>query len=277
MENLKNQERCGHQWTDCDYYDDTTGKFVQCRICGVSMPKDMLPPGTVLWPPKPPVYAERRVPDPSYFPEPPGAEVDVPHEAIHLTSPDASINSEFMRAVQTLIKYTGDDPYRHGLIETPKRVLYAFRELFDGYNLDPQDVFKVFDEDDYNGLVILRNIEFHSMCEHHILPFIGLAHVAYIATDNKVIGASKMARLVDIFAHRLATQERIANQVTDALMKHLKPFGAACIIEGVHQCMQCRGVKKQSSEMVTSSIRGVFKHSDASRQEMLTLMLRRLP
>lgn len=171
--------------------------------------------------------------------------------------------------IRTMIREIGDDPNRPGLIETPARVVRSWDELFAGYKQDPADVFKIFDENGYNELVLMRDIEFYSMCEHHIIPFTGRAHVAYIASDNRVIGASKLARLLDIFAKRLQTQERICMQVTEALMTHLNPAGAACVIEASHLCMRCRGVRKQNSMMVTSCLRGSFLTDDKARQELM--------
>lgn len=178
--------------------------------------------------------------------------------------------------VTRILQYIGEDPTRKGLIETPDRVVRSWAELFVGYTQDPKDVFKIFDEEGYNELVWMKRIEFYSCCEHHMLSFSGQAHVAYIANNEKVIGASKLARLVDIFSRRLSTQERIARQVTEALMENLQPIGAACIIEGAHLCMRCRGVGKQSSIMGTSCLRGKFlEDSDdgrAARAELIALI-----
>lgn len=178
--------------------------------------------------------------------------------------------------VTRILEYIGEDPHRPGLIDTPRRVVRSWGEMFCGYEADPAEVFKVFEEDGYNELVWMKNIEFYSMCEHHLLPFFGKAHVAYIANDEKVIGASKLARLVDIFSRRATTQERIAKLVTETLMNHLKPIGAACIIEGVHLCMRCRGVEKQTSEMGTSCLRGRFLEDShagrAARAELIGLL-----
>lgn len=176
--------------------------------------------------------------------------------------------------ITRILQYIGEDPTRPGIIETPARVVRSWSELFAGYKQNPAEIFKVFDEQGYNELVWLKDIEFFSTCEHHMLPFYGRAHVAYIANGDRVIGASKMARLVDIFARRLATQERIARQVTETLMKNLQPVGAACIIEGIHLCMRCRGIGKQNSVMGTSCLRGRFlEDSDAGRAARAELMM----
>lgn len=163
-------------------------------------------------------------------------------------------------AVQELIKFAGDDPLREGLIGTPKRVLKAYGELFSGYewtDADIEEMLTTFDGEKHDEMVILKEIEFASTCEHHMLPFLGVAHVAYIPND-RIVGISKLARLVEVYSRRLQIQERICQQVTTALMEHLKPKGAACVLEAKHLCISCRGVGKQHSMMVTSSMEGCF-------------------
>lgn len=162
----------------------------------------------------------------------------------------------------------GEDIEREGLLDTPKRIVNSWSELYSGYGKDPIDVMTTFEEKDYDQMVVLRNIELYSMCEHHMLPFYGKVHVAYIP-DGKVIGISKLARLVDIYARRLQIQERIGHQVTNALMDFLKPKGAACIIEATHMCMRMRGVAKQNSVMITSSLQGAFFTSAGARIELM--------
>lgn len=180
-------------------------------------------------------------------------------------------------AVTRLIESIGEDPNREGLRETPKRVIKSYEELFAGYKQDPKDVFKTFEDEQVGGLVYLKEIEFYSTCEHHLLPFAGEAFVAYIP-NGPVIGVSKLARLLDIFSRRLQIQERIAEQVTGALMDNLNPLGAACLLEARHFCIMCRGVKKQHSIMGYSSLRGAFmEHSHsgvAARNELMTLWKR---
>lgn len=170
-----------------------------------------------------------------------------------------------------ILGFIGDDPEREGLQETPARIMRAWAEIFSGYSKDPKDVIKTFESDGYNQIVLLRDIELYSMCEHHILPFVGRAHVAYIP-GGRVIGISKLARLVDIFSKRLQIQERIGEQVTSILMNDLKAQGAACIIEADHFCIRMRGVGKQHSTMVTSSMKGVFMDKAAARQELMSLI-----
>jgi GTP cyclohydrolase I len=176
--------------------------------------------------------------------------------------------------VHRQLQFIGENPTREGLIGTPGRVVRAWSELFAGYDADPAKLLKTFDAGGCNQIVLLRDIEMFSMCEHHLLPFFGRAHVAYIP-DMRVIGISKLARLVEIYARRLQIQERIGEQVTSALMEHLEPLGAACIIKAQHLCMQMRGVSKQHSVMVTSSLKGVFleeEQGSAARMELLHLI-----
>lgn len=189
-------------------------------------------------------------------------------------------------AIIRIIELMGDNPNRKGIKETPKRVIESFSELYSGYNEDPKDIFKSFEdeEEQFSGLVYLKDIEFYSTCEHHLLSFSGVAFVAYIP-NGPVIGTSKMARLVDIFARRLQMQERIGEKVTKALMENLPGIkGAACLTEAKHLCIACRGVKKQHSVMGYSSLRGVFMEEDkegkltsraiAARAELMALWSR---
>lgn len=170
-----------------------------------------------------------------------------------------------------VLEYVGEDNTREGLVETPKRIVNSWKELFKGYTQDPHDVIKTFAADSYDQIVLLKDIELYSMCEHHMLPFVGKAHVAYIP-GGRVIGISKLARLVDIFSRRLQIQERIGDQVTSILMEELNAQGAACIIEASHLCMRMRGVGKQHSTMITSSMKGVFLNEHAARQELMMLI-----
>ena len=186
---------------------------------------------------------------------------------------DEALRNVLETAVEHQLRWLGEDPTREGLVETPKRVVKAWETLYGGYNIDPASLFTVFDAGDYDQMVVLTNIQFFSTCEHHLLPFFGKAHVAYIP-DRKVVGVSKLARLVDMFARRMQIQERIGTQVTSALMKYLHPLGAACVIEAEHMCMRARGVQQQSSFMVTSSLQGVFKEKADTRAEFLDLIKR---
>ncbi|MBJ64822.1 MAG: GTP cyclohydrolase I FolE [Euryarchaeota archaeon] len=177
-----------------------------------------------------------------------------------------------MEAVSTLLKYIEGDDSREGLIDTPKRVVESFDEIFSGYKMEPSQVLSsTFNGEGYDGIVLLRNIEFHSTCEHHLQPFKGRAHVAYIPTE-RIVGISKLARIVDLHARRLQNQERITNSIADDLESNLDPLGAAVIIEAAHGCMQCRGVKKQNSIMTTSAMRGVFFDKSEARSELMQLI-----
>lgn len=179
--------------------------------------------------------------------------------------------SDGRQAIKFLLSYIGDDPTREGLLETPDRVLRSYEELFAGYHMDVEDVFKTFEDGACDEMVLLKNVEFVSFCEHHMLPFLGKAHIAYIP-DGKVIGVSKLARVLEIFARRLQIQERLTTDVTKALDTHLQPKGSACVVEASHLCMVCRGVLKQNSIMVTSSLTGVFRDNPMARAEFLNLL-----
>jgi GTP cyclohydrolase IA len=165
----------------------------------------------------------------------------------------------------------GEDPTREGLRDTPQRVIRSWGEIYSGYDKDPADLLTTFEAKGYNQIILLKDIELFSMCEHHMLPFFGKAHVAYIPGEH-IIGISKLARLVDIYARRLQIQERLGDEVTTALMTYLKPRGAACIIEATHMCMRMRGIGKQHSTMVTSSLKGVFLTDGTVETKLLTMI-----
>lgn len=175
-------------------------------------------------------------------------------------------------AVRTILEAVGEDPTREGLLKTPQRVAKMYCELFGGLHEDPaavlgEAVFTVA----YDEMVVLRDIPFHSMCEHHMLPFTGKAHVAYLP-ENKVVGVSKLARVVEVFARRPQIQEQLTTQVADLLMDQLNPKGVAVVMEATHTCMTIRGVKKPGSLMVTSALRGRFKSDPATRAEIMNLL-----
>jgi len=173
--------------------------------------------------------------------------------------------------IRQILYEIGEDPDREGLKDTPKRVVKSWQELYSGYSQDPEELFTVFESEGYDQIILLKDIELYSTCEHHMLPFYGKAHVAYIPND-KVIGISKLARIADLYARRLQIQERIGEQVTECLMQHLQPGGAACIIEARHMCMCARGVGKQNSVMTTSSLKGAFFDSQEARSELMQLI-----
>lgn len=175
------------------------------------------------------------------------------------------------RAVREILISVGEDPDREGLKKTPSRVARAYQELMAGLRSDPRRHLQTIFHESYQEIVLLRDIEFHSLCEHHLLPFTGRAHVAYLP-DGRIVGLSKLARVVEEYARRPQVQERLTTQVVDAIMDELNPIGAACVIEAVHTCMTIRGVRKHGSVMVTSELRGIFKENPASRAEILSLI-----
>ncbi|MFT3809835.1 MAG: GTP cyclohydrolase I FolE [Micropepsaceae bacterium] len=176
-------------------------------------------------------------------------------------------------AVRTLLAWTGDDPTREGLIDTPKRVAKAFEEWFGGYAEDPEEYLKrTFEEvEGYDEMITLRDIRFESHCEHHLAPIIGKAHVAYLPT-NKVVGISKLARVVETYAKRLQVQEKMTAQIAQCIQKVLEPKGVAVVIEAAHQCMTTRGVHKTGVSMVTSTMLGEFRRNPLTRREFLTII-----
>ncbi len=176
-------------------------------------------------------------------------------------------------AVRTLIAWAGDDPTREGLLETPKRVTKAYEEFFAGYKADPEAILKkTFSEiEGYDEMVTLRDIQLESHCEHHMVPFVGKAHVAYLP-DKRVVGISKIARLVDVYAKRLQIQEKLTAQIADAMDRVLKPKGVAVVIEAVHQCMSARGVRKSDCVTVTSRMTGAFRENSKTRREFLSMI-----
>ena len=177
-------------------------------------------------------------------------------------------------AVRTLLAYTGDDPLREGLLDTPRRVVAAFDEFFSGYAADPADILgRVFEEvHGYDDLVIVRDIPFSSHCEHHMVPFTGRAHVGYYPSREGVIGLSKLARLVDVYAKRLQTQEALTAQILAALDLNLRPRGCAVMLEAEHMCMAMRGVQKHGTSTVTTQFAGCFKTEPAEQVRFLTLV-----
>ncbi len=180
-------------------------------------------------------------------------------------------------AVRMILHAVGEDPYREGLIKTPERVARMYEELLSGYRIDPIALVNgaVFDVT-YDEMVLVRDIEFYSLCEHHLLPFIGRAHVAYLPR-GRIIGLSKIPRIVDMFAHRLQVQERMTRQIADFLDTLLNPIGVAVVVEGLHLCATMRGVKKHGARMTTSSMLGHFRKSVATRQEFLDNISRGSP
>lgn len=180
---------------------------------------------------------------------------------------------EVEKAVRTLIEWAGDNPDREGLIETPKRVAKAYEEFFEGYNQDPEEILrKTFEEvEGYDEMVIVKDIRLESHCEHHIVPIHGRAHIGYIP-NKRVVGISKLARIVDVFGKRLQTQETMTSQIANTIQKVLDPKGVAVVIDAGHQCMTTRGVHKTESSTVTSAMKGIFKDNAVTRNEFLSFV-----
>jgi len=181
---------------------------------------------------------------------------------------------EAREAVRTLLRYMGEEPDREGLMETPDRVCRAWVEMTEGYRLNPEKVLSTTFEGSSDEMVVLKDIEFTSCCEHHLLTFSGRAHVAYLPSNGRIVGLSKLARIVDVFAKRLQVQERMTQQIADAIKTHLQPHGVAVVVEGQHSCMCVRGVRKQGASMVTSSLQGVFRDNASTRAEFMSLISR---
>lgn len=176
------------------------------------------------------------------------------------------------RAVREILEAIGEDPNRPGLVETPKRVANMYEEIFRGLNENPEMHLKFFDEKSNDEMVIVRDIPFSSMCEHHLMPFIGKAHIAYIPSDNKIIGLSKIARIVDNFAKRPQVQERLTHDIADFLYKNMNAKGVAVIMEAEHMCMSIRGAKAFGSKTQTSALRGIMRSDARTRSEALMLL-----
>jgi len=175
------------------------------------------------------------------------------------------------RAMREVIEAVGEDPEREGLRDTPERVARMYTELFEGLRIDPKELLSVGFEVGHDEMVILKDIPFYSVCEHHFMPFHGVAAIGYIP-DGRIVGLSKLARLVDAYAHRPQVQEQLTGQIADTLMDALRPDGVAVVIEAEHLCMTARGVKKPGSRMVTSATRGTFRKSEVTRAEFLLLV-----
>ena len=175
------------------------------------------------------------------------------------------------KLARELIKEIGENPEREGLKNTPLRMAQTFEKLFEGYNSDPNDLITEFEGEDYDEMIICKNIDFYSTCEHHMLPFFGKAHIGYIP-NKKIIGISKLPRIVEMFARRMQNQERLTMQVAKTINNQLKPKGVGVVIDAQHLCMMTRGVEKQNTIMTTSSFAGAFRSSEKTRSEFLKLI-----
>jgi GTP cyclohydrolase IA len=176
------------------------------------------------------------------------------------------------KAVRDILFAIGDDPSREDLVDTPKRVADMYEEIFGGIQMDPKKELEVILGERHNEIVLLKDIPLYSVCEHHLLPFIGKAHIAYIPKSGRVTGLSKLARVVDIYSKRLQVQERLTTQIAEIIMQKLRPLGVLVVIEAEHLCMSMRGVKKPGTVTVTSAVRGIFKENATTRQEALSLI-----
>lgn len=201
------------------------------------------------------------------------ADKPIPLDAARAQTVPKPTFEEAAEAVRTLIRWAGDDPDREGLSGTPGRVLRAYREFFSGYDDDPEALLqRTFEEvEDYDEMVVLRDIRFESHCEHHMAPIIGKAHVAYLPS-HRVVGISKLARLIEVYARRLQIQEKMTAQIANTIDKVLEPIGVAVVIEGAHQCMTTRGVHKPGAVMVTSRMLGGFRKDPRTRREFLAMI-----
>lgn len=187
--------------------------------------------------------------------------------------PDRPSQTEAEDAIRVLLRWAGENPAREGLIDTPRRVAEAYRDWFSGYEMDPHEFMqRTFEEvAGYDEMVVLRDIEFFSHCEHHIVPIVGKAHIGYLP-DKRVLGISKLARLVEVYARRLQIQEKLTAEIANTLNEALRPKGVAVVIEAAHQCMTTRGVKKPGVSLVTSRMLGSFREDEKTRREFLSII-----
>ena len=176
------------------------------------------------------------------------------------------------KAVKDILEAVGEDPKREGLAHTPKRVADMYEEILGGTGTNADDELKVFFEKEHDEIILLKDIPLYSMCEHHLVPFVGRAHVAYIPDGNRITGLSKIARVVDVLSRRLQVQERLTTEIAETLMRKLKPKGVLVVIEAEHLCMSMRGVKKPGIITTTSAVRGIFRTSSKTRSEALSLI-----
>ena len=178
------------------------------------------------------------------------------------------------RAIREILEAIGENPEREGLVETPARVARMYAEIFGGLHLDVRDSIKVFHEEDHDEMILVGDIPFYSMCEHHLLPFIGKAHVVYIPENGRILGLSKIARVVDVISRKPQLQERLTSQIADAIVAAVQPMGVAVVVEAEHLCMTMRGIRKPGSTTVTSALRGLCKRDARSRAEAISLIYR---
>jgi len=181
---------------------------------------------------------------------------------------------KIQKGVKLILEGIGEDPDRPGIKNTPKRIANLYEDIFSGLNTPTEEILKPIEGETHDEMVLLKDIPFYSICEHHLLPFIGKAHVAYVPSKGKIVGLSKLARAVEIFAKRPQVQERLTAQLADMIMDKLKPKGAMVIVDAEHLCMSMRGVKKPGTKTVTSAVRGIFRTKESTRMELLELIKR---
>ena len=179
---------------------------------------------------------------------------------------------KIQKGVKLILEGIGEDPERPGIKDTPRRIANLYEEIFSGLQMPTEDILKSIEGESHDEMVLLKDIPFYSICEHHLLPFIGKAHVAYIPSKGKIVGLSKLARAVEIFAKRPQVQERLTTQLADLIMKKLKPKGAMVIIDAEHLCLSMRGIRKPGAKTVTSAVRGIFRTKESTRMELLELI-----
>ncbi len=176
------------------------------------------------------------------------------------------------KAIKMILEAVGENPKRKDLVDTPRRVAEMYEEILSGIKKDPQKELEVIFEKEHDEIILLKNIPLYSICEHHLVPFLGKAHVAYIPDGNRVTGLSKLARVVDVFARRLQVQERLTTDIADVMMRKLKPKGVMVVVEAEHLCMSMRGVNKPGIQTITSAVRGIFQKNEKTRAEALSLI-----
>lgn len=177
--------------------------------------------------------------------------------------------------MRAILEGIGEDPGRPGLIHTPQRIADLFEEIFSGLHTPTEEILRPIEGESHDELVLLKDIPFYSVCEHHLLPFIGRAHVAYVPSEGKIVGLSELAKAVEIFAKRPQVQERLTKQLADLIMRKLRPKGAMVIIDAEHLCLSMRGIKKPGARTVTSAVRGIFRTKESTRTELLELIKKR--
>lgn len=182
---------------------------------------------------------------------------------------------KIQKGVRLIIEGIGEDPERPGLRRTPERIAELYEEIFSGLSASPEDILKPMEGEKHDEMVLLKDIPFYSVCEHHLLPFAGRAHIAYIPENGRIVGISALARALEVFAKRPQVQERLTTQLADMIMARLRPKGCMVIVDAEHLCLSMRGIKKPGSKIVTSAVRGIFRSKESTRQELLELIKKR--